>query len=178
MPAPGRIAVLLGLLPGLLTGLAACDAGRATETQIRARQQAIDPPQLWLVQVGGERRAGTASVFVCADSSLREAFVRARAEVNGAPCLDTTPPLARGNAWSLRCEAKGEAYAVSTTTLGDLTQDFRLDFALTPIEHIPGVETVRQTERFRRMGACPDGWRIGDQARPGRKPRKVHPARA
>jgi len=174
MPAPGRIAVLLGLL----TGLAACDAGRATETQIRARQQTIDPPQLWLVQVVGDRGAATASVFVCADSSLREAFVRARAEVNGAPCRDTTPPTARGNAWSLRCEAKGEAYAVSTATYGDLTQDFRLNFALTPIAQLPGVETVRQTERFRRMGACPDGWRIGDQARPGRKPHKVLPARA
>jgi hypothetical protein len=174
MPAPGRIAVLLVLLGGL----GACDAGRATETQIRARQQTIDPPQLWLVQVVGERGAATASVFVCADSSLREAFVRARAEVNGAPCRDTTPPIVRVNAWSLRCEANGEAYAVSTATYGDLTQDFRLNFALTPLAHIPGVDTVRQTERFRRMGACPDGWRIGDQARPGRKPRKTRPARA
>lgn len=178
MPASGRIAVLLGLLGGLLPGLAACDAGRATETQIRVRQQTIDPPQLWLVQVVGDRGGATASVFVCADSSLREAFVRARAEVNGAPCLDTTPPVVRANAWSLRCEAKGEAYAVSTTTYGDLTQDFRLNFALTPIAHVPGVETVRQTERFRRIGACPGGWRIGDQARPGRKPHRRRPARA
>lgn len=155
----------------LLLSLAACDGGSETETRILARQQAIDPPQFWLVQVIGDAGAATASTFVCADTSLREAFVRTRAEVNGEPCEDTTMPMLKEREWALSCKAGARGFAVSASTLGDLDQDFRLNFALTPILDPTGIGTVRQTRRFRRLGACPAGWRIGDQARPGRRPK-------
>jgi hypothetical protein len=147
-----------------------------TETAILARQKAIDPPQLWLVDALGEDGAVKGSVFVCADTAIRETFVRARAEVNGAPCRDTTSPVVKPNGWALSCVANGQPFAVSAATFGDPQRDFRLDFALTPLKFIypPPAHwpaTVRQLRHFRRIGDCPNGWRIGDQAKPGRRPR-------
>src|SRR6266481_6135236 len=63
-----------------------------TETKILARQEAVDRPQLWRVDVLDEADATRASVFVCTDEALRQAFRRTRAEVNGAPCRDSTSP--------------------------------------------------------------------------------------
>lgn len=161
---------LIGLLS--LLGLAACDPGAdATTTRILARQQAADPPQLWLVQVLDGRSKPAPAVFVCADTALRDSFVRARAEVNGRPCEDTTRPLLKEREWVLSCRVHGRAFTVSASTLGDLDRDFRLNFALTPLFDKASVGTVSQSRRFRMMGACPAGWRVGDQAKPGRRPR-------
>src|SRR6185312_8538828 len=153
---------ILGLL-----GLAACGQAPDTEARILARQQALDPPQLWLVQVLGEAGKPKASVFVCADTNLRDTFVRTRAEVNGELCKDATGPVEKAHEWSLRCLAQGQPFAVSAATTGDRTKDFRLDFALTPLWSPRGPDddsrTVRQARHFRRVGPCPAGWRIGDQ---------------
>ena len=165
-------AARFGLAAVLLLGLAACDSRGDTTSQILARRRAIDPPQLWLVQVLGAQPAPTAAVFVCADSALRESFVRARAEIDGQICEDTTTPILKEHEWVLSCRAHGRAFAVSASTLGDLDRDFRLNFALTPLFNKTSVGTVSQSRRFRLMGACPAGWRIGDQAKPGRKPRR------
>jgi hypothetical protein len=169
--AAGRLLAL-----ALALGLAACQGGQTTESQLLARQQALDPPQLWLVQVVDPKTAAVkGSVFVCADTNLRETFVRARAEVNGRLCRDTTAPISKANGWVLSCMANGQPFAVSAATFGDPERDFRLDFALTPLDFIypPPARrsvTVRQLRHFRRFGACPRGWRIGDQAKPGRRP--------
>ena len=163
----------------LAAGIFAAGAGVPdTETKILARQEAIDPPQLWLVDALSETGAIKASVFVCADTSLRETFMRTRAEVNGQPCKDTTSPVMAPNGWALRCEAAGRPYAVSAATIGDPQQDFRLNFGLTQLYYFPTVAgpgrmTVRQSRHFRRIGACPAGWRIGDQAKPGHRPRRT-----
>jgi hypothetical protein len=161
----------LGALAALLLlSLAACN-GADTEARILARQRALEPPQLWLVQAVGRTGATTASTFVCADTAVRDTFSRTRTEVNGQPCRDVTAPLLQERQWSLRCQVNGRMFAVSAQTVGDVTQDFRLDFALTPLAHAPGDQTVRESLRFRQVGACPAGWRIGDQARPGHRPR-------
>lgn len=165
-------AARLALAALLLSGLAACDIGSDAAARITARQQAIDPPQLWLIQVIAVEPARAAAVFVCADTALRESFVRARAEINGQPCQDTTPPLLKEREWVLSCRAAGRGFTVSAATLGDLDRDFRLNFALTPIFNKATTGTVSQSRRFRRVGACPAGWRIGDQAKPGRKPHR------
>jgi hypothetical protein len=161
-----------------LFSLAACDVGSGTETKILVRQQAIDPPQLWRVEVIGDTGAIQAAIYVCADTPLREAFGRARAEVNGKTCEDTTSPLVKPNGWVLRCAVDGRPFAVSATTIGDLEKDFRLEFGLTQLFYFrtaddPAPITVRQTRHFLHMGSCPTGWRLGDQAKPGRRPRRV-----
>ncbi len=166
----GAVAVLLCL--------AACGDGPDRGQALAARQAAVDPPQLWLVQVLGRDGQATRSVYICADSVLRDGFTRARAEVNGEPCRDTTSPRVQPNGWVLRCTANNRAFGVSSVTVGDLQKDFTLDFALTQIvlfrmkDDAP-PQSVRQVRHFRRVGACPAGWRIGDEAKPGRRP---HPA--
>lgn len=163
----------------LAAGIFAAGAGVPdTETRILARQQAIDPPQLWRVDALSETGAVKASVFVCADTALRETFVRTRAEVNGEPCKDTTEPVMKENGWALRCQAHGWPFAVSATTVGDPQQDFQLNFGLTQLFYVPAANdppamSVRQSRHFRRVGDCPYGWRIGDQAKPGRRPHRA-----
>src|SRR4051812_6337982 len=81
--------------------------GPDTETRILARQQALDAPQLWRVDALAPADAVKASVFICADTAVRESFTRTRAEVNGETCKDTTPPVLKDNGWALRCQAHG-----------------------------------------------------------------------
>ena len=160
---------LKALAPLLLLGLAACAAEHDADARGVARRP--DPPQLWLVQVIGKDGMATVSTYVCADTPLREAFVRTP-QVEGAPCADVTRLLLRDHEWALRCQARGRQFAVSTQTLGDVTQDFRLDSQLTPVVRAPGIEPLREARRFRHHGACPSGWRVGDHAKPGERPRR------
>jgi hypothetical protein len=174
-----RQGVRLGAMALLaLLGLTGCDAGRASpaEAKILARQAAIDPPQLWRVEALGETGAVRDAVYVCADTAVRETFTRTRAEVNGFPCRDTTSPKIANHGWALLCVAQGMPYAVSASTIGDPARDFRLNFGLTQISYDPallGRVTVRQSRHFQRVGACPAGWRIGDQAKPGKTPHRA-----
>jgi hypothetical protein len=171
---------------GLMVGLTACHAAPSTSEELVARQQAIDPPQLWLAQVIGDGGTVKGQVFVCADAPMRQAFSLARAEVNGHPCIDATSPKVKTNGWSLRCTVGKKAFGVSSVTVGDLQKDFLVNFSLTELSYFtvkdhsffgptndPPGQSVRQVRRFRHVGVCPSGWRIGDQAKPGRKP---HPA--
>jgi hypothetical protein len=160
---------LKALPPLLLLGLAACAAEHDADAGVVARRP--DPPQLWLVQVIGKNGMAAASTYVCADTPLREAFVRTP-QVEGAPCTDVTRLLLRDHEWALRCQARGRQFAVSTQTLGDVTQDFRLDSQLTPVVRLPGIEPLREARRFRHLGPCPAGWRVGDHAKPGEHPRR------
>ena len=95
--------------------------------------------------------------------------------MNGVLCRDSTSPKIANHGWALVCVARGQPYAVSAATIGDPAQDFRLNFGLTQITYTPaglgtGRLAVRQSRHFRRIGACPSGWRIGDQAKPGKPP--------
>jgi len=168
----GRSAALLLVL----LALAACDSWREARTHESAPSPVPDPRQLWLVQSVGEDGARSASRYVCADAALRETFQRPRAEVKGRPCQDITMPELKDNAWFVRCLIGRQSFAVSASTLGDPSEDFQFDFALTPIE-VYGFgkagPPVREIRRFRRVGPCPEGWRIGDRARPGRMPERV-----
>jgi hypothetical protein len=167
---------------GALLGLSACDLGQATQNEILTRQQALDPPQLWRVEAIGRDGAVQSAVYVCADTNLRETFTRTRAEVNGQLCKDSTDPIMRPNGWALSCQVNGRPFGISATTVGDLQKDFRLDFELTELypgyHHYllsgdPAPVTASQIRHFLRMGPCPSGWGIGDQAKPGRRPRKA-----
>jgi hypothetical protein len=170
MPPGGpRLAGRLSAVALLALAAAGCRGGPDTEAQLRARQQALDPLQLWLVEAmdGAGRVQGRA--YVCTDAAVRETFLRARAEINGEPCLDDAGPVVKPGLWTIRCRAQGRRFAVSAVTRGDPQRDFRFDFALTPLDH--ATDGARQTRRFRKVGACPAGWNIGDQAPPGGRPR-------
>src|SRR5258707_10032834 len=148
-----RAGARLALTVLALLSLAACDGAPKTETTLLARQQTIDPAQLWRVEVIGDTGAVQTAVYVCADKPLRDAFVRARAEVNGKACTDTTSPLVKPNGWVLRCVADGRPFAVSAAAVGDPEHDFRLNFGLTELFYFrtaadPPPVTVRETRHF------------------------------
>jgi hypothetical protein len=142
--------------------LAACHGGPSTEAQLRARQQAVDPPQLWLMEDAQDTRSGPISgaAWVCADTPMRQTFSRTNAEIAGAPCADTVPPVLRPGFAAHRCEVGGRRYAITSQTVGDPAQDFRLTVMVTPLSADLGP--ARTTRHYRRLGACPAGWRIGD----------------
>jgi hypothetical protein len=153
------------LLPLLL--LAACDAAPTTEARLLARQQAVDPPRLWLMEDAEANSKGAlhGAAWVCADTPMRQTFGKTNAEVGGAPCNDTVPPVVRPGFAAHRCEAGGRRYAITSQTEGDLERDFRLTVMVTPLSADLGA--ARITRHYRRLGACPAGWRVGDlQLRP------------
>ena len=160
----------------VLLALAACDSWRGTQTQDAAQSPAPEPRQLWLVQSVGEDGAPAASRYVCTDAALREAFQRPRATVEGRPCKDITMPELKDNAWFVRCLIGRQSFAISASTLGDPSEAFQFDYALTPVV-IYGFgksgPPIREVRRFRRIGPCPEGWRVGDRARPGRMPERL-----
>jgi hypothetical protein len=142
--------------------LAACHPGPSTEAQLTARQQAVDPPQLWLMEDAQDTRSGPirGAAWVCADTPMRGTFGKTNAEIAGAPCADTVPPVLRPGFTAHRCEVGGRRYAITSQTVGDLAQDFRLTVMVTPLSADLGP--ARTTRHYRRLGPCPAGWRIGD----------------
>lgn len=158
-----------------LVSLAACDGWRGPASQSVAPAAPPLAPQLWLVQPLDAAGTATASRYVCTDAALREAFQSTRPTVEGRPCTDATPLESRNNSWALRCLVGRQPFMISTASVGDPSEDFRFDFALTPIALGLGASgpAIREGRRFRQIGPCPPGWRIGDRARPGHMPERV-----
>lgn len=157
-----RRLIPLALAAGLMGLLAACDDGAATTARIAARQQAIDPPQLWRVDAldaaGGVRE----TTWVCADTLLRQTFVRTRPEIDGAPCSGAPRTGAAPGLTTVRCETAGRRFSIASQATGDPARDFRLTVSVVPLAG--DIGPARQSHHFKRIGPCPAGWRIGDMA--------------
>lgn len=160
MPGRGRRPAPLLAAAFAAVGLAACDAGGDT-ARIAARQAAIDPPQLWQAQAVIGRGIVMRTVRICADQKLRDSFRRAEPEVNAEPCRALGPVVTKPGLYALRCAAGGHRFGVTVTTRGDMDRAFEVRYAVAPLDldRGPFVQTVR----YRALGACPAGWRIGDQ---------------
>ncbi|MGZ3375252.1 MAG: hypothetical protein ACXU8S_01520 [Phenylobacterium sp.] len=155
----------------LLVSLSACEAGQNGEAQAAATAPPPGQTQLWQVDVVGANGKAEATMLACVDDELRKQFLMTRTRVNGGGCTDITPPVEKSRGWALRCQTQGRWFTISSSATGDETYDFRLDVAMTPV--FPDLGTAHQIRRFRRLGACPAGWRIGDQAKPGERPRRA-----
>ncbi|HEX3887454.1 MAG TPA: hypothetical protein VHW05_08150 [Phenylobacterium sp.] len=151
---------LAPILTALLL-LAACGAQPDSGAILAARQRAIDPPTLWLLQDLGPAGQVRAATLVCADTPMHRTFLRTRAEIEGAECRDLAPPVAIPHGVTERCVADGRRYAFATQTLGDPTADFRLTVSVTPLGGEAGPGAV--TRHYRRLGPCPPTWQVGDQ---------------
>ena len=143
--------------------LAACQRGPSTEAQLTARQQAVDPPSLWLMEDAETNAKGAlkGAAWVCADTPMRQTFGKTNAEIEGAPCNDTVPPVVRPGFTAHRCEVGGRRYAITSQTEGDLARDFRLTVIVTPLSADLGA--ARTTRHYRRLGACPAGAGVGSR---------------
>jgi hypothetical protein len=155
------------LAPVLSLVLMACSAADR-EARLKAQADAIDPPALWRVEVVDAGGAPAAALLVCANGDLVDGFRRANAEVSGELCLTLDGAVDRPGLYASRCVLNGRRFSVSVAQSGDPERDFTAAFAMTALDG-SGLG-ARQVRRFRRIGPCPEGWRIGDQAPPGGPP--------
>ncbi|PIB93340.1 hypothetical protein [Caulobacter sp. FWC2] len=159
----------------LLMGLTACDQTQAPST-------AIPPPSFWRVEIVEDSGGQTGAVEVCANPEIFAAFSRAEPRIAGQPCEPYGKPATdTPTDYTGRCEANGQRYGLYVSTKGDRASDFTVRFALQPLQ--ADIGTVVQARRYHRLGACPAGWKAGDQAKIGGGPAsnllapKVQPAR-
>lgn len=155
------------LAPALPLALMAC--GQADrQAQLTTLQAGLEPPALWRAEAFDAAGAPIAALLVCADGTMRDGFRRATAEVGGRACLTLAGAVDRPGLYAARCVLDGGRFGVTVTQTGDPERDFTLAFAMTALDG-SGIR-ARQVRRFRRLGPCPAGWRIGDQAPPGGPP--------
>ncbi|TAJ74674.1 MAG: hypothetical protein EPO51_01055 [Phenylobacterium sp.] len=154
------------LAPALLLALAGCGA-RHTESRLAAHQAQVDPPALWRVEALDGAGRPMAALQVCADRTMREGFARATAEVAGRPCLLMKDRVEQDGLFAVRCELDGRRFGLTVNRSGDPERDFQVAFALKALDGT--AAGARQVRRFRRVGPCPGGWGIGDQARVGER---------
>jgi hypothetical protein len=150
------------LLAPLLLVLPGCGAQRA-ETRFAAHQAAVDPPMLWRVEAMDAAGRPSAALTVCADTTMREGFARATAEMDGRPCLLMKDRIERPGLFAARCELNGQRFGLTVNRTGDPERDFEVAFALKALDGTGAG--ARQVRRFKRIGPCPSGWGIGDQAK-------------
>ncbi|MEO6338727.1 MAG: hypothetical protein ABIO39_01705 [Caulobacteraceae bacterium] len=131
----------------------------APAEQMRARQLAYDPYDLWSVRVVGPG-APSSPVKVCANNNLRAAFRDPRPDGGGAPCRADKPPVITGRERILRCQIDQVSFVVQSTVTGDPARAFDVAFSAAPV--YGGGPTWRQTRRYQRLGPCPEGWEVGD----------------
>lgn len=152
---------------GLAVTTAACE--RKTEPAATAKPEVsavapVDPTSLWLIEVVDGGKA-VSQLHICADQSIRAAFVRPAPEVNGQPCVRVGEAVETGDTYSVRCRIDDQLYRVGSSVDGDRDKDFTVDMAVTRQDKKgPNFEQVRH---YQRLGACPTGWGIGDSAAPG-----------
>jgi hypothetical protein len=151
------------LAPALLLALCGCGAQR-TETRFAARQAEVDPPELWRVTASNATGGPVGAVLVCADRTVTEGFARADAEISGRQCLPLKDRVERAGLFAVRCELNGRRFGLTVTRTGDPARDFTVAFALRSIDG-GSPAAVRQVRRFEKLGSCPRGWAIGDQAK-------------
>lgn len=155
--------IMSALAMGALVSLTACGPRKTAEVKPAAPAGA-EPPKLWSIEVmNGDKAVNRTDI--CADIAIRAAFARPAPEVNGKPCLRGNEPVEKGDTYSARCHVDGDLYRVGSATTGDPERDFTVELAVTRLDR--KGPTYEQVRRYRLIGACPEGWNIGDAAAPG-----------
>lgn len=132
---------------------------------IARRQAELDPPGLWRVEAvdaAGVRRG--AGFRICADTQLRQGFIRPAPDRDGESCRMVGRPVVRTNGQDLRCMLGGEPFGLHISVVGDRERDFHVRLSA---QSLAGGGAFEQRLRYRKLGACPPGWRIGYAARDG-----------
>ncbi len=150
----------------LLLALAACGQAKGRKAPETA---GIAPPSLWRVEIVEDSGGQTGAVEVCANPEMISSFSRVEASIAGQPCVPYGKPATDTAAEHVgRCQANGQRFGLYTSTKGDLASDFTVRFALQPLQ--ADIGKVVQARRYHRLGACPAGWKAGDQAKAGGTP--------
>jgi hypothetical protein len=157
------------LAAGLLLAVAGCGPKGGEAKAPSLKDQSLAPPSLWRVEVVEDSGGKTGAIDVCAHPELISSFSRVEPRVNGEDCR----PYGKAAKDSAdehvsRCEAGGARYGLYVTTTRTTPDDFTVRFALQPLQAAGGK--VVQARRYHRLGACPAGWKAGDQGQAGGAP--------
>jgi hypothetical protein len=133
------------------------------------RQLALDPPQLWRVEALADDASAADTVRLCADTPLVQGFARPTPAMGETRCVFERQVVRTSHGYVQRCELFGRRYSVHVSVAGDPYSDFTVRMAMLPLQ--ADHAGVAQTLRFRWLGPCPAGWKIGDTDKPGHGPR-------
>lgn len=132
------------------------------------RQLVAIAPELWLVEALDAQGASVDAVRVCADTRVREGFTRPLPAVGKTLCVrEHESRRLVANGYVERCQLNDVRYSLHVAVDGDPARDFTVRFAMQPLNS-EAAEGPRQALRYRHVGACPEGWKIGDTDKPGR----------
>ncbi len=162
-----RFNIILRALSASLAMLAGCEV--RTDRWLE-RQAAVDPPELWRVEVVG---SDARPVHLCVDTLLRKGFTTPLPEVGGQPCILIGEPVEADGGRIGRCSSAGQPLLFSVKTEGD-----PLNFTVALNVQTLGRQShaVTQTRRYTRLGPCPKGWNIGDNTdQQGRRRNNIWP---
>ncbi len=150
---------------GLLLALAGCDQ-QAQQADVPKH---FAPPALWRIEVVEDSGGQSGVVLVCANPEVVSSFSRVEPMINGQPCQQYGK-VAKDSADEhiKRCQVGDMRYGLYVTTTRQKVDDFTVRFALQPLQAAGGK--VVQARRYQRLGACPAGWKAGDQGKPGGPP--------
>ncbi len=99
---------------------------------------------------------------------MRIGFVRPSPAIGSKPCIRNGKPVERTDNYAFRCDLGGQEWAVVSYWRGDRSQDFTDTISVSSLD-APGT-AYSQTLHYRRLGACPSGWSIGESRdRQGRR---------
>jgi len=115
--------------------------------------------------------------LICANSRIVQGFSTITPSFGGKSCERQAPdgdliPTEHGSRY--RCHLNETVYAVSSGQVGDPARNFLVSASVHPLTG-DGPDYARDM-RFRRLGACPAGWRTGEATdQQGRRHRAFDP---
>ena len=151
-------AFLFGMLK--LAGLDAAPDGEIW----RQRQAAVDPLQLWSIEVV-PAQAGWPPAQICTNAWMRTGFARPDGMVGDQSCLAIEDPVVDAGRTAFRCKLNGRTLGISSTVAGDIDRDFTAKFSVTELAGFLSGRpnsAYEQTRHYRRLGACPSDWAVGE----------------
>ncbi len=101
---------------------------------------------------------------------MQAAFVRTVPVADGKTCAFVRKPVVSAAGFSARCQMEGVEFTVHASARGDLARDFSVETVMVADTTPPRQFTP--TLHFKRLGACPAGWRVGDSAVSGGAPQQ------
>ncbi len=154
---------LIIVASGLALGaacLAGCDydSGARAIGRMQAEHDRIDPPVLWSIQVVDEADNGR-PVLICANHRIVSGFSSIAPSLGDRDCVRSRDMYETDNGFHYRCKIGDVSYGVSSSRFGDAERDFQVHSSAHALS-FGGVDYDR-TLRFRRIGACPPDWKLG-----------------
>lgn len=155
---PRRHAIVAAVTGAVLATGMLWTVGSVPLVTTAAPRTTAGPPELWSIQVWGERKPGRA-IRLCTDGRLRTGFASLAADFGGRPCAIAS---LQKHSWgqTYKCTVGDKAFGVSTTVDGARDHDF---IARSSVTDLDTARTVyARALRFERLGPCPRDWRVGE----------------